>query len=233
LLNDGPPFDHGYLACRGVVSHPTASVPAATAIEIYGPGQRFGIGPLGFGKLGWWASTNAPIKSTDAATARDELLRQFDGWCDPVSELIEATPLDSLIRNPVCDRGAVRGWSSGAIILLGDAIHPTTPNLGQGGCLAIEDAAVLARCLRKYASNVSRNHSQRSRISVALREFERLRYQRAAGIARYSRVYGSIGQWEQPWSVHLRHIAQSLVPARLIARYLGEIFKYDAYAVSI
>jgi len=233
LINDGPPFDRGYLAWRGVVSYRPPSVPAATAIEIYGPGQRFGIGPLGFGKLGWWASTNAHIKSTDAAVERDELLRLFDGWCEPVTELIEATPLNSLIRNPVCDRRAVRGWSSDAIILLGDAIHPTTPNLGQGGCLAIEDAVVLARCLHKYASNVSRDNNQRSRISVALREFERLRYQRAAGIARYSRLYGRIGQWETGWAVQLRRMAQLLVPRGLIESFLGGVFNYDAYEVNI
>ena len=228
LLNDGPPLDHGYLAWRGVVSYRPSSVPAATAIEIYGPGQRFGIGPLGFGKLGWWASTNAHIKSTDAAIERDQLLSLFDGWCEPVRELIEATPLTSLIRNPVCDRRAVRGWSSDAIILLGDAIHPTTPNLGQGGCLAIEDAAVLARCLQKYGvDGIS------LQIIEALRRFEHVRHSRTAAIARLSRTYGNVGQWDSSLSIQLRRMMQSFVPKAVIERFLREIFEYDAFAVTI
>src|SRR5438270_13199152 len=93
------------------------------------------------------------ITSEVGMTTREELLRLFDGWCEPVPELIKATPLTSLVRNTVYDRRSVRRWGVGAMTLLGDAIHPTTPNLGQGGCLAIEDAAVMARCLEKYASD--------------------------------------------------------------------------------
>jgi 2-polyprenyl-6-methoxyphenol hydroxylase-like FAD-dependent oxidoreductase len=111
--------------------------------------------------------------------------------------------------------------------LLGDAAHPTTPNLGQGGCLAIEDAAVLARCLDKSGTET------RAQISSALHNFERLRYRRTAAVARYSRVYGRIGQWERPTVVELRRFAQSLVPKRLIEHVLREIFEYDAYAVRI
>jgi len=266
LLNDGPPADRGYTAWRGVVPYTPASLAPATATEIYGHGQRFGIGPLGSGKVGWWASTNktscpslvrkenGEISQSDAATSasqgdssphtsitsaggtttREELLGLFDGWCEPVLELIRATPLTSLIRNAVSDRRPVRGWGVGAMTLLGDAIHPTTPNLGQGGCLAIEDAAVLARCLNKYASGArSSDAATRSAISVALRRFERLRFARTSAIARYSRAYGVVGQWENRWAVQLRGLILSVVPKRVVERFLRGIFNYDAYAVSI
>jgi 2-polyprenyl-6-methoxyphenol hydroxylase-like FAD-dependent oxidoreductase len=265
LLNDGPPADRGYTAWRGVVPYTPASLTPATAIEIYGHGQRFGIGPLGSGKVGWWASTNktsgplpmrkenGEISRSDAATSatrdssrptsitseggtttREELLRLFDGWCEPVLELIGETPLTSLIRNAVSDRRPVRGWGMGAMTLLGDAIHPTTPNLGQGGCLAIEDAAVLARCLNKYGSSErSSDAATRSAISVALRRFESVRFARTSAISRYSRAYGVIGQWENPWAVQLRGLILSFVPKRLVERFLRGIFNYDAYAVSI
>ena len=118
--------------------------------------------------------------------------------------------------------------------LLGDAIHPTTPNLGQGGCLAIEDAAVLARCFNKYGSDArSGDAVTRSAISVALRKFESLRFRRTTAIARYSRAYGVVGQWENRWAVQLRESILCLVPQRVIERFLRGIFDYDAYAVSI
>jgi 2-polyprenyl-6-methoxyphenol hydroxylase-like FAD-dependent oxidoreductase len=265
LLSDGPPTDRGYTAWRGVVPYTPACLTPATAIEIYGHGQRFGIGPLGSGKVGWWASVNkascplpvrkengeidridaatsasrdssqpASITSADGTTTRGELLRLFDGWCEPVLELIRATPVESLIRNAVFDRRPVRGWSVGAMTLLGDAIHPTTPNLGQGGCLAIEDAAVLARCLHKYGSSArSDDAGTRSAISVALRKFESLRFARTTAIARYSRAYGVVGQWENRWAVQLRELVLSFAPKRLVERFLRGIFNYDAYAVSI
>jgi len=116
--------------------------------------------------------------------------------------------------------------------LLGDAIHPLTPNLGQGGCLAIEDAAVLARCFEKYAPNGTATPTSTA-VSLALRRFESLRFSRTARIARFSQVYGIIGQWESGWVVPLRDLALSLVPNRLTARFLRGIFDCDAYAIGV
>jgi len=93
LLDDGAPTEHGYVAWRGVVPNTPKSVALATATEIYGRGQRFGIGPLGSGKVGWWASANKSLLQgpeqlhgadaaaihlpgpEDHASIRDELLR--------------------------------------------------------------------------------------------------------------------------------------------------------------
>src|ERR1041384_195740 len=161
LLNDGPPTEHAYVAWGGVAPHTPSHVRAGTATEIYGRGQRFGFGPLGFGKVGWWASTNKsllrdhgahPGSAAGAVAIRDELLRLFAGWHEPVLELIRTTPLTAFVRNGVFDRSQITGWGNDRVTLLGDAIHPITPNLGQGGGLAIEDAAILARCFAKYAS---------------------------------------------------------------------------------
>jgi 2-polyprenyl-6-methoxyphenol hydroxylase-like FAD-dependent oxidoreductase len=242
LLNDGPPVYRGYIAWRGVVSFTPKSLPPASAIEIYGNGKRFGIGPLGFDKVGWWVSINknspdvaeASGPETEAdASPREELLQLFDGWCEPVPELIRATPLPSLICNPVFDRKPVRKWGDGSVTLLGDAIHPLTPNLGQGGCLAIEDAAILARCLNKYVSVTNGAKPSAASISVALRKFEMLRFARTATVARCSRMYGVVGQWENPRAVTLRRMALASVPAGLTQRLLRWVSDYDAYAINI
>jgi 2-polyprenyl-6-methoxyphenol hydroxylase-like FAD-dependent oxidoreductase len=228
LLNDGAPVDRGYSSWRGVAPHTPASLTSATAYEIYGRGQRFGIGPLGQGKVGWWATANTrgdiPAESPGHID-RSQLLELFDGWCEPVSELIQATPLTSLVRNEVFDRLPSRKWGEGSLTLLGDAIHPTTPNLGQGGCLAIEDAAVLGRCLQKYGTE--------SGAASALRKFEQLRFARTTAIARYSRAYGAVGQWENRFAVKLRELVLSTFPSGLTKRLFDGVFSYDAYAVNI
>jgi 2-polyprenyl-6-methoxyphenol hydroxylase-like FAD-dependent oxidoreductase len=231
LLGDGPPTYRDYIAWRGVVDFTPKSLKPASAIEIYGKGKRFGIGPLGFNKVGWWVSVNknSPNAEPNDMSPREELLQLFDGWCEPVSELIRATPLSSLIRNPVFDRKPVRKWGEGSVALMGDAIHPLTPNLGQGGCLAIEDAAILARCLSKYAAPTN----SASTIAVALRKFEMLRFARTATIARCSRIYGIVGQWENPWAAGLRRLALSSVPNVLTQRLMRWVIDYDAYGVNI
>jgi 2-polyprenyl-6-methoxyphenol hydroxylase-like FAD-dependent oxidoreductase len=241
LLNDGPPTDHHYAAWRGVVPETFPSVQSATATEIYGHGRRFGIGPLGAGRVGWWASANKSLLKDrkpddgsfeDHESTRDELLNLFGDWCRPVPELIRATPFNALVRNAVTDRRPGEQWGVGTITLLGDAIHPMTPNLGQGGCLAIEDAAVLARCLEKYARNEGAGEPAVT-ASLALRRFEIVRRPRTARLARFSRAYGVMGQWEGPRAVQLRDFGLSLVPRQLTRRFLRAIFEYDAYAVRI
>ena len=240
LLDDGPPLQRGYITWRGIADSAPAGTVPGTAVEIYGRGKRFGIGPVGQGRIGWWATVNEQKKRTDDAAAAvvdalhaspRELLRLFEGWCEPVLELIQTTRPNSIVKNAVFDRLPTRKWGTASMTLLGDAVHPTTPNLGQGGCMAIEDAVVLARCLHKCRKSTG-TPSQADIIS-ALRTYERLRRPRTSAIATYSRRYGIIGQWESATAVRLRNLMLALLPNALTDRLLQMIFSYDAYAISI
>jgi 2-polyprenyl-6-methoxyphenol hydroxylase-like FAD-dependent oxidoreductase len=214
FLNDGDPIYRGYTVWRGISPTIPGSLPPATASEIHGRGKRFGIGPVGLGRLGWWASANAATTDNPA--------RLFADWYRPVLQLIEATPPSSILKTSAFDRPANRSWGSGRMTLLGDAIHPTTPNLGQGGCLAMEDAIVLARCFEKYGA-----------VEEALRSYERCRYRRTTALSRYSRYYGSVGQWENAFARSLRKAAFSLVPEALARRAMQIVFDYDATKIQI
>jgi 2-polyprenyl-6-methoxyphenol hydroxylase-like FAD-dependent oxidoreductase len=213
-INDGEPIDRGYTVWRGISPVVPGSIPPATAIELHGHGKRFGLGPVGPGRLGWWATANAG----DA----DDLSSLFAGWYRPVLETIQATPKKSILKTRALDRVSVKTWVNGRMTLLGDAIHPTTPNLGQGGCLAIEDALLLARCFEKYRA-----------IEEALRVYERSRYKRTAAVTKYSRYYGAVGQWENVWARGLRKTTLSLVPESITRRLMKIVFDYDATLVSL
>lgn len=207
-INDGEPIDRGYTIWRGISATIPSAIPPATAIEFHGRGKRFGIGPVGPGRIGWWASANgAPT---------DDLSRLFAGWYPPVLKLIEATPPSSIIQNRALDRLSNKNWGHGRMTLLGDAIHPTTPNLGQGGCLAIEDAFVLARCFEKYDAS-----------EAALRNYERSRYKRTSALTKYSRYYGSVGQWENIWARGLRRTTLALAPEALALRLMQIFFEAE------
>lgn len=223
LVGDGAPVYRGYSVWRGIARLEHAALLPDTAMEIYGGGVRFGIGPVGLGRTGWWATVNGPEGAAEAASERrKKLLKLFGGWCAPVCELIEATPSETILRNPTYDRPAAPAWGDRRVTLLGDAAHPMTPNFGQGGCMAIEDAAVLARCLSKYGD-----------AARALRFYEAHRRTRTARVARYSLLYGAVGQWQSPAAVRLRARLLSSVPESVGRRLLRLIFDYDAYAEEV
>jgi 6-hydroxynicotinate 3-monooxygenase len=76
-------------------------------------------------------------------------------------------------RWPMMVRPPKRPWSMGRITILGDAAHPMTPHLGQGGGMAVEDAAVLARCIKAFDGND---------IERAFQLYEACRFERAAEV---------------------------------------------------
>ena len=223
LLDGAAPSYRGYTVWRGIAGRPPKGLEPATATEIYGRGQRFGIGPVGNGRIGWWASANEKDACQRAATTEQQaLLKLFDAWCSPVCELISATPTEAIFRNKVLDRAPTQSWGLGPMTLLGDSIHPTTPNLGQGGCMAVEDAAVLARCLAKE-----------SNPALAFRAYEKCRYSRTAGVADCSRLYGNIGQWDSRLGSWARGVTLSIIPEMVTRQLLKLIFDYDAFTVRI
>ena len=225
LLNDDQPIYRGYTVWRGISSVFPDSVPPNTAIELHGRGQRFGIGPVGGRRLGWWAAANSTAEHSLEHTAdngQTELLHLFDGWPSSAIQLIESTSPERILKTSAFDREPNRTWGNGRVTLLGDAIHPTTPNLGQGGCQAMEDALVLARCFEQYGAT-----------EEALRKYEGCRYQRTAAITRYSRFYGNAGQWENPLARAGKKFFLSLAPEAMLQRLVQTVFDYDATTVTV
>lgn len=203
LWGESKPVYRGYQAWRGVAQCVPASYPAATAVEFWGRGQRFGVEPLAGGRTFWYATLNAPQGSLGEPTGwKDQASKRFAGWVSPVPELVESTEAASILKHEIEDRPPVRRWGGGRVTLLGDAAHPTTPNLGQGACMALEDALVLARCLSAKDED----------IPERLRRYESLRYGRTAFLTREARRIGQLGQVENRLAVFLRTSALWLTP---------------------
>jgi 2-polyprenyl-6-methoxyphenol hydroxylase-like FAD-dependent oxidoreductase len=100
--------------------------------------------------LAYWAADTpgSDTVKSDGTDPKELLRRRFAGWHDPIPEIIEATPTESLIVNRIVDRPPPSRLHNGPVLLVGDAAHPMTPDLGQGACQAIEDAALLFACAR-------------------------------------------------------------------------------------
>lgn len=80
-------------------------------------------------------------------SSREEMFEAFTGYHATVQALIEST--DTVTKWPLKNRNPLPLWSRGRLVLLGDACHPMKPHMAQGACMAIEDAAMLTRCLQE------------------------------------------------------------------------------------
>jgi 2-polyprenyl-6-methoxyphenol hydroxylase-like FAD-dependent oxidoreductase len=128
----------GYTAYRGIAELEVAD----SGGETWGRGQRFGFAKLLDGRIYWYATANREPGGAD-----DDVRALFADWHEPIPALLAATP--AVLRNDIYDlRTPLLPFVQGRVLLLGDAAHAMTPNMGRGACSAIEDAGALARILR-------------------------------------------------------------------------------------
>jgi 6-hydroxynicotinate 3-monooxygenase len=85
--------------------------------------------------------------------SREEVATAFEGFHPEVRTVIETAP--QLTKWPILDIKPIDTWSKGPLVLLGDACHAMTPYMASGAAMAIEDAAVLARCLLRSDDNAA------------------------------------------------------------------------------
>jgi FAD-dependent urate hydroxylase len=206
----------GYTAWRGVVECGD-EVAAGLTSEIWGSGARFGIVRIDSGRIYWFAIVNQPPGERYAAEeGKAHLLRKFADWHPPVMSLIEGTPADMILQNDIYDFAPLPRWSMGRITMLGDAAHATTPNMGQGACMAIESAYSLARSL-----SMEQDHSQ------AFERYESERRRRTALITNQSHAFGRLGQLENGFLSGMRNWMMRLTPKDMVRSQLRQTIGYD------
>ncbi|KAL0382167.1 UNVERIFIED_CONTAM: Zeaxanthin epoxidase, chloroplastic [Sesamum calycinum] len=124
---------------------------------------------------------------------KERLLKLFDGWCDNVIDLLLATEEDAILRRDIYDRTPTLSWGKGRVTLLGDSVHAMQPNLGQGGCMAIEDGYQLALELDKAWRQSVKSGNPIDVVS-SLKRYENARKLRVAiihGLARMAAIMAS------------------------------------------
>lgn len=209
VLNDGSPIFRGYNIWRGVIKTDFA---IGHGSETMGNGKRVGIVPIKDGVYGWWATCNEGFMEDDEPEGtRNKLMRLFADWHHPIPLFMKETEV--IIKNSLADRVPTKGWSKGNAVLIGDAAHPTTPNLGQGGCTAIEGAYILAKCIEKYGTTTQ-----------AYQRYEALHFERAKLINQKSLELGKMGQLTNPFLIALRNLIFFLTPSMISVKLLSRYF---------
>jgi 2-polyprenyl-6-methoxyphenol hydroxylase-like FAD-dependent oxidoreductase len=120
------------------------------AYEIWGKGCRLGFSKINADDYYWYmtfdSDPNKHFSSAERQAHAEFLFRSFfPRW----TTLLENTLSDDIVQTGISDLKRLSTWSSNRIGLIGDAAHATTPNLGQGGAMAIEDAYSLANAFEQ------------------------------------------------------------------------------------
>ncbi len=162
---------------------------------VFGRRAFFGYAVHPSGEVWWFANppradepTSAELAATGTERWREMLMELFAQDATPAVDIIRATPgrLDGWATH---DLPSVPTWHRGSMIVIGDAAHATSPSSGQGASMAVEDAVVLARCLRDLRDT-----------GQALAAYERLRRGRVERIVAHgartsnSKAAGPVGR---------------------------------------
>jgi len=185
----------GYMGYRShrLIMENVAGVRCFT--EYLGRGQRIDLVPIGEQRLYIWTTYNSPR----AERLAPELPRQFAQFTDPgIQRLFAALPpAENIITTEIEELWMddwVRVSATNATVLLGDAAHALTPNIGQGAGMAMEDAAVLAEELASGAE-----------IEQAVGRYAARRKPRVKTVMRISREVGEDGQRKSALGCWLRN----------------------------
>ncbi len=185
-----------------------------------GDGKRASMMPVGGDRFYYFFGV--PMEKgtvVEPQDRRDELAKLFQGWPEPVQNLIQQlNPLETN-RLEIHDLDPLEKLARGRVVLVGDAGHATTPTLGQGGCQAMEDAEILCRYL--VTTNIS--------VEDALQRYEAARKERTARLVLKARqradtIYGKEMELTQQWYESLKEEEEEDVTNAIAKIILGGPF---------
>lgn len=143
--------------------------------ETWGPGAVFGMFPMAGDRVYCYGTGTVAAGQRGPDGELPEFRRRFGGWCHPIPEILAAAAEEQVLRNDIYHLPPLPTFVRGPVALLGDAAHAMTPNLGQGGCQALEDAATLSVAVETQPD-----------VATALRRYDELRRPRTRAMARKS-----------------------------------------------
>lgn len=168
----------GYVNWNGLVAISEDIAPANQWTTFVGQGKRVSVMPIANGRFYFFFDVPLPKGLPNDRSQYKAMLREyFKGWAKPVQTLIDHIDEQTTNRVEIHDMDPFMTWTRGRVALLGDAAHSTTPDIGQGGCSAMEDAVVLAIALRTNTLG----------IEDALLRYQNQRNERAADLVMRAR----------------------------------------------
>lgn len=181
--------------------------------ELWGKRLRFGFSVISANEVYWFAvATEKEGGSDSPRLIKGQLLERFAQFGGPVADLIGSTDPEKIIRNDLHDLRPLKRWSEGRVLLIGDAAHAMTPNMGQGGAQAVEDAWVLGRLIEKGTRDVY-NH------------FEKMRRKKVNQVVKQSWQIGKVSH--MTFAGGIRNFLFRRLPASLPEKQMMKLYTID------
>lgn len=205
----------GHTCWRGVTTNEN-DIPKHKATESWGTAGRVGLVPIEENKIYWFVVKNAAEGSEIMQHyTREDLLKDFGHFHAPVSKVIGRTNRGDILHHDLYDLKPIKRFAFDNLVLLGDAAHATTPNMGQGACQAIEDAVILADRIK--------NHSV---MAEAFKEYEERRIKRVHMIVNRSWTMGKVGQLNNPLLAGMRNLLFRSLPSGMMKTQLENVYDF-------
>jgi 2-polyprenyl-6-methoxyphenol hydroxylase-like FAD-dependent oxidoreductase len=220
VAGPGDRRDCNRTAWRAVITNPDGLI-TDTWLTV-GTGLQLIASPAGNGLAYWAADTPKYQRDNPGREPKHELYRLFGSWHAPIPTIIGATPAESLVISDIFDRKPPHRLSRDRVVLVGDAAHAMTPDLGQGACQGLEDAAILLASARDQVD---------AREVFAI--FEKRRLRRVRTIVRDSYALGRVATTALPFAARLRDSMIRLVPEALNNRRLANYASVKAFAAQV
>ncbi|KAK9807697.1 hypothetical protein WJX72_006444 [[Myrmecia] bisecta] len=206
LIGDSAANYSQYTCYTGISDFTPPDIDTVGYRVFLGNGKYFVSSDVGAGKMQWYGFHKEAAGGTDVPGRKKErLLRIFGDWTDMVTDLIKATPEEDVLRRDIYDRPPVFQWTKGLVALLGDSAHAMQPNLGQGGCMAIEDGYQLAVDLSEAVA-ASKKAGKPVDVEQVLKGYQGKRLMRA------STIHGLAGMAAIMASTYKAYLGEGLGP---------------------
>jgi len=214
LFPDSKTRFSGQTCWRGVANIKLSEEFQNRGMELWGNQIRFGISKIANDKVYWFAvAMDKPNQKDDVNLKKQKLLKMYNQFDPLVKELISATPEKAILRNDINDLETLKNWHKGNVCLIGDAGHATTPNMGQGGAQAIEDAYYLGNLIK---SNFNEN---------VFNLFQQKRQSKVNTIVKQSWATGKIAHWK--YGRNFRNFLLKSMPKRILENKMKEMYKIE------
>lgn len=203
----------GYWCWRATIKHDFEGLYKST--EVWGKNGRFGITPLRENRIYWYACINTNLEDNVQYYILDDLKQRFDGYFPFLNDVLNLTKQEALISTPIVDIAPVARYNFENVLLIGDAAHATTPNMGQGACMALEDVAVL------------QDELMINDVDNAFSNFEKRRLKRTHYITKTSWRAGKVAQSDNSLIIFLRNNLLRLMPDSISQSPLKRLLDED------
>ncbi|MEB8127067.1 hypothetical protein BU062_08045 [Staphylococcus succinus] len=207
------PIYQGYTVFRGLVEDVDIKH-TNVAKEYWSKKGRVGIVPLLNNQAYWFISINAKEKDTKIQSyGKPHLQARFNHFPNEVRKILDKQSETDILLHDIYDLNPLKTFIYQRIVLLGDAAHATTPNMGQGAGQAMEDAIILANCIASYD------------FDEALQRYDKLRVKHTKKVTLRSRKIGKIAQRRNHFVVAVRNAIAKMIPSKLISNQTRFLYK--------